>query len=189
MSAKLTPRQYALELLTDYATTKASLEAAAGPTLAQIAALQASLALATEEHKTRLESLEEKAKALALEHGAEIFGSDKHSLTECGHILAVRPSQAVQVDNEEAAILMLKRDANMGDLNTAMACHACMRVTTELDRQYILRSYEQSPEWFGQYGIQVVDKLSASLKPAPKPRASKPKTKTKPADTDDAEAA
>lgn len=191
MTTPPTPHQQALDLLAQIATTKASLEAASAPTLAQIATLQAALTLATSEPKARLAALEEQAKQLALTHGPEIFGEDKSSLIECGLILAVRPSQAVQIEDEDSTILMLKRAAESTDLNSAMACKACLRVTTELDKQYILRAYDESPRWFAQFGITVVDKLSASLKPAPKPRQSKSKAKTK-ARTDsepDAEAA
>lgn len=177
MTTPSTPHQQALDILASYATTKASLEAAAAPTLAQIAALQAALTLATAETKARLTSLEEQAKQLALDHGPEIFGEDKSSLIECGLMLAVRPTQAVQIEDEDSTILMLKRAAESTDLNSAMACKACLRITTELDKQYILRAYDQAPLWFAQFGITVVDKLSASLKPAPKPRQSKPKTK------------
>jgi len=83
------------------------------------------------------------------------------------------------VDDEESAILMLKRDIKVAEANqateTAMACSACLRINVELDREYITRHYDEAPQWFGQYGISVVDKNSASLKPAPKPRTRKTK--------------
>jgi hypothetical protein len=76
---------------------------------------------------------------------------------------------------------MLQRDAKDAELmrdwkvELAMACNACLRVSISLDREYITRHYDEAPAWFAQYGISIVDKQSASLKPAPKPRAAKAK--------------
>lgn len=174
-----TPRQHALDLIASYATHKATLEAASAPILAQIASLQAALATATCEAKARLEDLEDQAKALALQHGPEIFGPDKSSLIECGLILAVRPSESVKVDDEDASLRALQRDAESpsSPLATRLAAQACLRVKRELNKSYILENHQHAPEWFAQYGISVEERQSASLKPAPKPRAAKSKTK------------
>lgn len=178
------PREQASRLINDYARLKATLEAATAETRAQIAALTAALNQASAPHLLELDRIEHQAKTLALEHGAEIFGEDKRSLSENGFTLALKEAASVQVEDEEAAIRMLRKDALRGGSDdTAMACKACLREKVELDREYITRHYDEAPSWFEQYGITVVDKLSASLKPAPKPRASKAKTKLKTAET------
>lgn len=170
------PKHRACEIVNEYARIKAALEAATANTRAEIINLTAALNAAAKPHETRLEQLEKEAKELALTHGEDIFGEDKRSLTENGYTLAVRESAAVQVDDEEAAIRMLRKDAERGGSDdTAMACNACLRVSIELDKEYIMRRYDEAPMWFAQYGIQVVDKQSASLKPAPKPRTPKAK--------------
>jgi hypothetical protein len=173
MKPKLSPREQASLLVNDYATKSAALEAATADTRAQITALTAALNQAAAPHIKMLEDIEAAAKALALEHGEEIFG-DKRSLTENGFCLALRESAAVQVEDEDSAIRMLRKDAVAGYGSAVeMACHACLRTTTVLDRDYITRHYDESPHWFQQYGITIVDKLSASLKAAPKPRTKK----------------
>jgi hypothetical protein len=177
------PRHTACRLVNEYATLKASLESATAETRAQIVNLTAALNAAAAPYELKLKSLEDEAKALALTHGLDIFGEDKRSLTENGFTLALKESAAVQVDDEDAAIRMLQKDAQRGGSDdTAMACNACLRTVVTLDREYILRHYDEAPMWFEQYGIAVVDKESASLKPAPKPRVSKAKTKIKTAE-------
>lgn len=177
----LTHREQASALLNEYATLKASLEAATAPVKAQITGLVAALNAAAAPYEEQLKRLDEQAKAMALAHGPAIFGEDRRSLTENGFTLALKESASVEVDDEEAAIRMLRKDAASLSVNddTAMACNACLRTKVELDREYILRHYDEAPGWFEQYGIEVVDKQSASLKPAPKPRASKAKTQLK----------
>lgn len=191
-----TPREKASQLVNDYARKQAALKAATAGTQAEITALTAALNQASAPYLLELEKIEAEAKALALENGEEIFVGMR-SLTENGFTLALRETAAVQVDDEDAAILMLKRDSTMAMLNhpdeaahkaVEIACNACLRTTTILDREYIARHYDEAPEWFQQYGISVVDKLSASLKPAPKPRAKKA-TKIKPADESEQKAA
>lgn len=179
------PREQASQLINTYAALKAQLEAATAQTRAEIATLTAALNKAAAPHELQLKELEEQAKQLALTHGLEIFGEDKRSLTENGYTLALKHSAAVEVDDEAAAIRMLQRDAKDAELmrdwkvELAMACNACLRVSIQLDREYITRHYDEAPNWFEQYGLRVVDKQSASLKPAPKPRASKAKAQTK----------
>lgn len=187
----MTPRQQALDLIASYATHKAALDAASAPTLAQIASLQAALATATCEAKARLEDLEDQAKTLALQHGPEIFGPEKSSLAECGFILAVRPSESVKVEDEDASLRALQRDAESpaAPLATKLAAQACLRVKRELNKSYILENHQHAPEWFAQYGITVEERQSASLKPAPKPRQAKAKTKPKDRQDPEAEAA
>lgn len=173
----MSPREQATQLLNDYARRKAALDAATSSVRAEITNLTAALNTAAAPHEAELKQLEKQALALALEHGAEIFDEDKRSLQQNGLVLAVRESAAVEVEDEPQAIRSLQRDAQgVRGSDTAMACNACLRVSVELDREYILRHFDDSPEWFAQYGIAVVDKKSASLKPAPKLRAAKSKT-------------
>lgn len=182
MNTDLPPsRSKALQLLADYATTKANLDAASTPTIAKITALQSALSTATAEIKARLERLEEEAKQLALEHGIEVFGPERKSLQENGFILAVRPTAAVEIEDDDFAVRQLQDRANAPDVDqqTKVACLACLRIKVEINKPFILQHYDTSPEWFHEFGISVVDKESASLKPAPKPRAAKAKTKTK----------
>jgi hypothetical protein len=186
----LTPRQEASALLNEYATLKAALEAATGPVKAQITNLVAALHAAASPYEEQLKRIEAAAKQFALTHGPDIFGDDKRSLTENGFTLALKESASVEVEDEEAAIRMLRKDAERGGSDdTAMACNACLRTHVGLDREYILRHYDEAPNWFAQYGIEVVDKESASLKPAPKPRVSKAKSKLKTAEPMESEAA
>lgn len=174
------PREQASQLINDYARLSATLDAATADTRAKITALTAALNEAARPHKEALERIEAAAKKLALEHGAEIFGEEKRSLTENGYTLGLRESAAVEVEDEAGAIRMLQKDAGGAGRDTAMACNACLRTTVELDREYITRHFDEAPEWFAQYGISVVDKQSASLKPAPKPRTAKAKQVKKP---------
>lgn len=194
----LTPREHASKLVNDFASKTANLESATADTRAQITTLTAALNQASAPFLLELANLEQEAKELALAHGPEIFG-DKRSLNENGYILCLRETTAVQVEDEAVAIRMLKRDAHDAILHSnshkevEMACNACLRVTTELDREYITRHYDEAQEWFQQYGISMVDKLSASLKKAPPPRVAKatqttaPRKNRKPKATEQAE--
>lgn len=179
----MTPRERASELINSFARKQAALIAATSQTQAEIAALTAALNKVSAPYKLELEQLEAEAKQLALEHGKEIFAGAR-TLIENGYCLGIRETSAVQVDDEEAAIHMLKRDAHNAIFTAGaqeeavrIACNACLRTTTVLDREYISRHCDEHPEWFAQYGISLVDKVSASLKPAPKPRAKKATTK------------
>lgn len=184
------PLQTALALLAEYAATKAALDAATAPHLAEIARINAAITTATADTLARLEQLENQAKQLALDHGPEIFGPDKKSLSAAGYTLAVRDTAAVKVDDEESAIRRLQKIAQdpYAQTETILACKACLRITLELHRPYILQHFDTAPDWFTDFGIFVVEKGSASLKPAPKPRQAKPKTKAKPKPGDTPEA-
>lgn len=171
-----TPREEAAHLLNEYARIQALITAATAEPQAKIIHLTAALNEAAAPFKAKLEEIEARAKKLALEHADALFGEDSRSLTENGFTLRVRETAAVEVEDEESAIRMLKKDAERGGSDdTAMACNACLRVSIVLDREYILRHYDEAPTWFAQYGITVEDKKSASLKPAPKPRTAKAK--------------
>lgn len=169
------PKHRACQLVNDYARLKAALDTATAPIRAEITALTAALSTAAKPYEAQLEAIEQEAKQLALDHGEALFGDDKRSLTENGFTLALREAEAVQCEDEAAAIHMLEKDAaaTLPGSDTAMACNACLRVTKALDKEYILRRFHEAPAWFAQYGIEVVEKQSASLKPAPKPRATK----------------
>lgn len=175
-----TPRERASQLINEFARKQAALIAATSQTQAEITALTAALNKVSAPYKLELDQIKAEAENLALEHGSDIF-ADARSLIENGYSLAIRESSSVQVDDEEAAILMLQRDVKVAETNhatdAALACAACLRTHVELDREYIARHYDHAPDWFAQYGISVVDKISASLKPAPKPRAKKASTK------------
>lgn len=175
------PKTRASQLINAFAQKSALLEAATAPTRAEITALTAALNEAALPHKMALEALEAEANALALEHGAAIFGEDKRSLTENGFTLAVRETEAVACEDEESTLHMLMKDAArcVPGSDSAMALNACMRVTRGLNKEYVLDHYSEAPEWFAAYGLSVVDKSSASLKPAPKPRAPKAAKKLK----------
>ncbi len=180
-TAPQSPREQASQLVNAFASKTASLEAATAETRAQITTLTAALNQASAPYLMELAKLEDEAKALALKHGPEIFG-DKRSLTENGYTLGLRETAAVVVDNEESAIRMIQGDAKAVSIlpdseDTVMALNACLRITITLDREYITRHYDEHPEWFGQYGISVEDRQSASLKKAPPPRVAKPKQK------------
>ncbi|MBB5033144.1 hypothetical protein [Prosthecobacter vanneervenii] len=171
-----TPRERASQLINDYARKRAALIAVTSQTQAEITALTAALNKVASPYQLELDQLEAEAKQLALEHGDDIF-ADARTLIENGYCLGIRETSAVQVEDEEVAIQMLQRDVKVAETNkateTALACNACLRVHVELDREYIARHYDEAPAWFDQYGIKMVDKVSASLKPAPKPRAKK----------------
>lgn len=174
-----TPREQASWLINEYAKLKSILDAATAETRAKITAATAALNTASAPHLEKIEHIENVAKQLALEHGPAIFGEDRRSLTENGFTLGVRDTDAVQVEDEANAIRMLQRDAKAAKTKEGrMACNACLRVHAELDREYILNhidDHDDAPFWFEQYGLSVVTKQSASLKPAPKPRSVKVK--------------
>jgi hypothetical protein len=169
-----THRQTAKNLLNEYAVKKAALEQAVAPHITEIKQRQAAINEATESHKAELESLEAKLKKLALDHGAEIFGTDSRSLTENGFVLQLRSTEAVQCEDENAAIRELLRLARVAQTQDAqIAALACLRTETKLDKEYIARHFEAHSEWFAVFGISVVEKDSASLREKP---PAKPKT-------------
>ena len=168
-----TIREQASALVNNYARKSAALEAATADTRAQIAALTAALNKASAPYVEELENIELTAKAFALEYGEEIFG-DKRSLTENGFCLAIRPSDVVQCEDEETVLVALMRDSLKGPTDAdKIAASACVRLAPTLNKQYILSQYDAAPAWFAQYGISITERISASLKPAPKPRAKK----------------
>jgi hypothetical protein len=176
-----TPRIEAKTLLNEFAVKQAALKQAVAPHITEIKQREAAINEATAAYKSELEALEARLKKLALEQGEEIFGADSRSLTENGFILQLRTTEAVQCDDEAAAIrelMHLSRTARTQDAQ--IAALACLRTKTELDKEYISRHFEAHAEWFAVFGISVVEKDSASLreKPPAKPKAAKkPKAK------------
>jgi hypothetical protein len=177
----ITPREQASLLVNAYASKSALLEAATADTRAQITALTAALNKAAASHLLELDQIEAQAKALALEHGEEIFG-DKRSLIENGYKLALTATDEVEIDGgEEAACQRIKRAfAELGSADDAatrcarLALNACLIVTTKINRTYVRDQYDAAPEWFEDLGLRLIDKDSASLKKAPPPRVAKP---------------
>lgn len=168
-----TIREQASALVNDYARKSAALDAATADIRSQITALTAALNKAAAPHLEELDRIERTAKALALEFGEEIFG-EKRSLTENGFCLAIRPSDVVQCEDEEAVLVALMRDSLKGLTDAdKIAASACVRLNPTLNKQYILSQFDAAPAWFAQYGISITERISASLKPAPKPRAKK----------------
>lgn len=187
-----TPRLEAKALLNEFAVKQAALKQAVAPHITVIKQREAALNEATAAYKIELETLEARLKKLALEHGEEIFGEDSRSLTENGFILQLRTTEAVQCDDEAAAIrelLHLSRTARKQD--SKIAALACLRTKTELDKEYIARHFEAHSEWFAVFGISVIEKDSASLreKPPAKPKAAKKAKAKKTAETELEEAA
>ncbi len=182
------PRLEASRLVNLYATKSAALNAATADVRAELAALTASLNKIEAPHKAALDAIEAEAKVLALAYGEEIFG-DKKSLTENGYCLAIRPTDVVQCADEEATLAALMRESLKGTTDAdKIAASACVRLSPELNKQYILSQYDAAPQWFSLFGISVAERLSASLKQAPKPRAKKA-SKLKTTDADQQEAA
>jgi hypothetical protein len=181
MNTPTSPRLEAKALLNEFAVKQAALKQAVAPHITEIKQREAAINEATAAYKIELETLEARLKKLALEHGEEIFGEDSRSLTENGFILQLRTTEAVQCDDEAAAIrelLHLSRTAKTQDAQ--IAALACLRTKTELDREYIAKHFAAHSEWFEVFGLSVVEKDSASLreKPPAKPKAvKKPKAK------------
>ncbi|MCF7788640.1 MAG: hypothetical protein K9N47_21130 [Prosthecobacter sp.] len=167
------PRTEASRLVNLYAAKSATLNAATADVRAELAALTASLNKIEAPHRAELDKIEAEAKALALQHGEEIFG-DKKSLTENGYCLAIRPTDVVQCEDEDATLAALMRESIKGATDAdKIAASACVRLNPELNKQYILSQFDAAPEWFALFSISVNERLSASLKQAPKPRAKK----------------
>lgn len=169
----LSPREQASLFVNDYARKSAALEAATADTRAEITALTAALNQASAPYLLELEKIEAAAKAHALEHGEAIFG-DKRSLIENGFCLSTRLTDVVQCEDEEATLIALMRDSIKGATDAdRIAASACVRLAPTLHKQYIASQFDTSPDWFSQYGISITERISASLKPAPKPRTKK----------------
>jgi len=168
------PKLEASRLINDYALKSAALEAATADIKAELAALTAMLNKASAPHAAELEKIEAEANALALAHGAAIFGKESRSLTQNGFILQVRSSHAVVCEDEASAmreLLHLSRNAKTQEAQ--IAALACLRTKTELDKDYITKHYDNHREWFNVFGLEVVERETASLKPAPKVKAKK----------------
>lgn len=104
------PKEKALHLLADLAAAQADLKTAIAPHEAEATRIQAAITKATAKEKARIDELEEELKALALAHGAEIFGPDRSSLVENGLRLLVTESEAVEMlDDEENICRALAR--------------------------------------------------------------------------------
>lgn len=180
-------------LLNQYAVKQAALKEAVAPHITEIKTREAAINEATAPFKIELEEIEKQLKELALTHGEDIFGEDSRSLTQNGFILQLRSTEAVQCDDEAAAIrelLHLSRTAKTQDAQ--IAALACLRTKTELDKEYIARHFDSHSEWFCIFGLSVVTKDSASIreKPPAKPKATKKvKAKKNAAETPDQEAA
>ncbi|MFZ2279284.1 MAG: hypothetical protein WAW39_15940 [Prosthecobacter sp.] len=169
----LDPRTEVSRLVNLYAAKTATLNAATADVRAELTALTASLNKIEAPHRAELDKIEADAKALALQHGPEIFG-DKKSLTENGYCLAIRLTDVVQCEDEDATLAALMREAVKGSTDAdKIAASACVRLNPELNKQYILSQFDDAPEWFAQFNISVNERLSASLKQAPKTRARK----------------
>lgn len=175
------PKEKAKTLLATYAAKVAVLTEATASYRTQITEIQAALTKATTTHQAELEAMEEELKQLALDHAKEIFGDDTRSLVENGYILQLRSTTAVLCEDEEAAIRDLANLAETAQSEDArLAAQACIRTRRELDREIISKMIISSPDWFAVFGIALVSKDSATVKPrpAPKPKAAK-KTKAK----------
>jgi hypothetical protein len=193
-----TPREQASQLVNDYASKQAALIAATAKTQAEITALQGALNVAAAPYKAEIEALEAEAKALALAHGPAIFGEGR-SLIENGYKLALTLVEEVESDADEErvcrVILRELRDVekriaaaeaagNHAQVQTLtferIALSSLITTTHKLNKGYIKDNYDESADWFEMYGLRVVERDSASLKAAPKPKTPKPKAAKKP---------
>jgi len=170
------PKLEASRLINDYALKSAALEAATADIKAELAALTAMLNKASAPHAAELEKIEAEAKALALEHGPAIFGN-KRSLIENGYKLSLTATDEVDLGGTEDDVCRrIKRAlaaALPEDEHERLALNALLNVTVKLNRTYVRNNYDESPAWFEQYGLSLVQKDSASLKKAPPPREKK----------------
>lgn len=199
------PKEQAIHLLADYATAQSALKAATAEFEAEAIKITAAIAKATAAEKARIEELEEQLKALALKHGAEIFG-DKRGMVESGWKLGLTEVEEVEMDGDEQTVCrVILRDlkwvekkieaAEAKDDKAAvlalnyerLALSSLLTIKTAINKSYVRDNADASTEWFEQYGIRVIQRESASVKPAPKPRV--PKSKKAKAETELEEAA
>ncbi len=196
----LTPREQAIHLLSDYATAQADLKAATSPFEAESTRISAAIAKATAKEKASIEAIELELKALALEHGPAIFG-DKRGLVENGWRLGLTDVEEVEIDGDEQTLCRrvlqdLKRvekqieaaelagdQAALRSLGfERLALSSLLSVKLAINKTYVKDNADDSADWFDQYGLRIIDRESASVKPAPKPRVPK-SAKTKNHDT------
>lgn len=176
-TAPQTPKEQAITLLAEFAAAQAALKAAVAPYEADAAKINAAIATATAAEKTRLEEVEEQLKKLALEHGAQIFGTDRSSITENGFRLLVVESEAVELlDDEDNICRRLYRDLQAAkESHERLALSSLLTIKLAVNKRYVLDNFDKAPEWFEHYHVSIEEKKNASVKPAPKPRASKPR--------------
>lgn len=197
---QLPPREEAIHLLADFATAQAALKAAVAPFEAETAQINAAIAKATAAEKARIEELEEKLKAMALKHGPEIFG-EKRGIIENGWRLGLTEVEEVEIDGDEQTVCRvvlreLKRVEKEVELNEKvqdekrlrelsfehLALTSLLSVKLAINRTYVKDNAELHADWFDQFGIRVIERESASVKPAPKPRTGKARKSAKAAE-------
>lgn len=188
-----TPKTTATSLMAEYATTRAALASATAPLEKEIAEIQAAISVAAAPHKEKLENLKKQAEALGLSECLAIFGEDHTTFVTNGLVLKLSETDAVLCPDEEGTLKRLIKEAGKAPLllpdaqptdgtpeaptqeGDRMAARACLRIKTELNKQYISSLYEEHTEWFNARGIFMEDRRSVTLSDAPKPRAVKPK--------------
>lgn len=176
-----TPKEKALSLLADLATAQADLKTAVAAHEADAIRIQAAITKATAKEKARIAELEEELKALALQHGPEIFGPGHRSLIENGLRLLVTESEAVELLGEEDDICRrIYRDLQVAkEPHERLALSSLLNLKLAINKRYVLENYDKAPEWFEHYGLGIEEKENASVKPAPKPRTAKSKASKK----------
>lgn len=176
-----TPRQTTIALLNELAVARAQLKEVLSPYETQKAVLDKACTDATAELTAKIERLDEEIKRLALADPTGVFGEGSRRLDEAGLILGARPTERVEVDDEDAVIGRLQEAAkNHPDPATRIAAASCLRNDPKLNKTFIREHWDEFREWFEIFGLAVSESLSVSLtekKPA-KPRASKPLTKS-----------
>ncbi len=192
------PRERASQLVNDFASKTALLTAATADTRAQITTATAALNQASAPYLMELARIEEEAKALALQHGPEIFG-DKRSFTENGYKLGLTVVEEVEMDADEQTVCRIiladlravereiEEAETAGDRVKAhqltyqrLALTSLLNIKYSINKPYVKDNADESADWFECYGIRVDTHDSASLKKAPPPRAAKAKQKKTP---------
>lgn len=197
IDAPKTPREQVIHLLADYATAQADLKAATAPFEAEATRISAAISKATAKERAQIDALEAELKALALQHGPEIFG-DKRGLVEHGWRLGLTETEEVEIDGDEQTVCRrilqeLKRvekeiegaealgqQTRLRSLGfERLALSSLLSIKLAINKPYVKDNAEESADWFEQYGIRIKASESASVKPAPKPKT--PKAAKKPA--------
>lgn len=176
-------RALALSKLAELALKRAALKEALSPFETQIAAIQRACTEATAEEATGIEQLEDELKQMALNHGEEIFGADKSSLMLGLLLLSTRPTEKVELTQDEQAVIdgLLKAAKSHPEKATRLAAHACVRTKHEINKTFVRENWDAFSEWFSAFGLTLVEGISASItekKPA-RPKPSKPTRKPK----------
>jgi hypothetical protein len=187
----MTPKEQAIHLLADLSAAKAALEAATAPFLAEAARINAAITKATAQSKAEIDDIEAQLIALGLAHGPEIFGDEHGSMIENGLRLLVTPSEAVELLEEEEVICKrLERDLREAkEPSQRLGLASLLTIKLGVNKAYALRNYEHAPEWFEFYGVSILQRKNASVRPAPKPKGGKSKkTPQAPADEPQQEA-